>query len=35
MMFSPDGVPTLDETEDGMRVNVIRIRATVFKDYCL
>ena len=32
MVLTPQGVASLDESKDGMGVNVIRQRTTVFKD---
>ena len=35
VMFSPEGVPSLNESEDGMRVNVVGVREAVAKDHGL
>jgi len=35
MMLTPHGIPSLDEPKDGMGVNVIGERATVFEEDCL
>ena len=32
MMLTPQGVPSLDEPKDGMRVDVIGERTTVFEE---